>query len=145
MLAANCLIRKRDRSSEAPIDTLTLDSGARHLRRARVTSDGGRDILIDLAEAVFLQDGDALAAGAGQIEIRAAAEALLEIKAADALGLARLAWHLGNRHTAAELTAGAIFIQPDNVLKEMAEGLGATVAAVSRPFQPEAGAYGHSH
>jgi urease accessory protein len=145
MLAANRLVRRRDRGGEGPIDTLTLDSDARHLRRARVTTDGGRDILIDLAGAVFLQHGDALAVEGGQIEIRAAAEALLEIKVTDALALARLAWHLGNRHTAAELTAGAIFIQPDNVLKEMAEGLGATVAAVSRPFHPEAGAYGHSH
>jgi urease accessory protein len=145
MLAANHLIRKRERGGEAPIDTLTLDCDARHLRRARVTTDSGRDILIDLAEAVFLQNGDALAVEGGLIEIRAAAEALFEIKTADALSLARLAFHLGNRHTAAELTAEAIYIQPDNVLKQMAEGLGASVTAVSRAFQPEAGAYGHAH
>ena len=145
MLAANRLIRKPDRRGEAPIDTLTLDSDARHVRRARVTSDGGRDILIDLAEAAFLHNGDALAVEGGVVEIRAAAEALLEIKVTDALSLARLAWHLGNRHTAAELTPGAVFIQPDRVLKEMAEGLGAAVTEVSRAFQPETGAYGHSH
>ncbi len=145
MLAANRLIRSRDRSGEAPIDSLTLDSHKRHLRRARVTSDSGQDILIDLAEAAFLQDGDAVLVEAGLIEIRAAPEPLLAIKVADGLALARLAWHLGNRHMAAELTAAAIFIQPDNVLKEMAERLGATVSPVSRPFQPEAGAYGHAH
>jgi urease accessory protein len=145
MLAANRMIRKPDRGGETPIDSLTLDSDGRHVRRARVTSDGGRDILIDLAEAAFLHNGDALAVEGGVIEIRAAAEPLLEIKVTDALSLARLAWHLGNRHTAAELTPGAIFIQPDCVLKEMADGLGAAVTEVSRPFQPETGAYGHSH
>lgn len=146
MLTASRLIRKADRSAEASFDTLTLDSDGRHLRRARVTSDGGRAVLIDLYEASFMQDGDALAVvEGGLIEIRAAPEQLLEIKTPDALSLARIAWHLGNRHTAVELTPEAIFIQPDHVLQQMAEDLGAGVRPVLRGFKPEAGAYGHAH
>jgi urease accessory protein len=145
MLIANRLIRKQDRSAEAPIDSVTLDSDCRHLRRARAVSDGGQALLIDLNEASFLQQGDALAVEGGLIEIRAAPEELLEIKAENALSLARLAWHLGNRHTPAELTADAIYIQPDHVLQRMAEGLGAAVTSVTRAFQPEIGAYGHGH
>ena len=30
-----------------------------------------------------------------------------------------MAWHLGNRHTPAEITRGAIYIQPDHVLAEL--------------------------
>jgi urease accessory protein len=145
MLIANRLIRKQDRSAEAPIDFLTLDSDRRHLRRARAVSDGGQAVLIDLHEASFLQQGDALAVEGGLIEVRAAPEQLLEIKAHNALSLARLAWHLGNRHTPAEVTADAIYIQPDHVLQHMAERLGAAVTSVVRAFQPEMGAYGHGH
>jgi urease accessory protein len=66
----------------------------------------------------------------------------MEIHATDALALARIAWHLGNRHTPAQITASAILIQPDHVLAEMVEGLGAHVHRVKRPFEPEGGAYG---
>jgi urease accessory protein len=145
MLIANRLIRKQNRTSEAPMDSVTLDSDSRYLRRARAVSDVGQAVLIDLHEATFLQDGDALAVEGGLIEVRAAPEELLEIKAQNALSLARLAWHLGNRHTPAEITADAIYIQPDHVLQHMAEGLGAAVTSVTRAFQPEMGAYGHGH
>jgi urease accessory protein len=145
MLIANRLVRKQDRTAEAPVDSVTLDSGARYLRRTRAVSDGGQAVLIDLHEATFLQEGDALAVEGGLIEVRAAPEELLEIKARNALSLARLAWHLGNRHTQAEITADAIYIQPDPVLRHMAEGLGAAVTPVMRAFQPEMGAYGHGH
>ncbi len=145
MLIATRLIRKHDRGGETPRDSITLDSDGRHLRRARLTSDGGLAVLVDLADASFLQHGDALAVEGGVLEIRAAPEQLLEIIAPDALSLSRLAWHLGNRHTPAELTEGAIFIQPDHVLQEMAKGLGAEVRPVMRAFQPELGAYGHGH
>jgi urease accessory protein len=33
----------------------------------------------------------------------------------------------------------------DHVLAEMVRGLGLTVAAVTAPFEPEGGAYGHHH
>jgi urease accessory protein len=145
MLIASRLIRKQDRTAETPIDSVTLDSDRRHLRRTRAVTDGGQVLLIDLHEASFLQQGDALALEGGLIEVRAAPEQLLEIKAQNALSLARLAWHLGNRHTPAELTADAIYIQPDHVLQHMAEGLGAAVTPVMRAFQPEMGAYGHGH
>jgi urease accessory protein len=61
----------------------------------------------------------------------------------------RIAWHIGNRHTAAEITADAIYIEDDHVLAEMVRGQGGTATPVMRPFQPERGAYehdcGHDH
>lgn len=145
MLVANRLIRKSERNAECAFDSITLDSGGRYHRRIRVTSDGGRDVMIDLKEASFMHHGDALEVEGGLIEVHATPEPLLEITANDALMLARLAWHLGNRHTAAELTNGAIYVQPDHVLEHMIEGLGATVRHVSRTFEPESGAYVHRH
>ena len=76
------------------------------------------------------------------IRVNAAPEPLLRISAPDTLTLSRLAWHIGNRHTPAEITADAVYIQPDHVLAEMVRGLGGAVEDVLRPFEPEGGAYG---
>ena len=66
---------------------------------------------------------------------------MLTITAKDAHHLARLAWHLGNRHVPAAIDADRILIRPDHVLAEMLIGLGAEVAAIEAPFDPEGGAY----
>ena len=103
----------------------------------------GTEFLLDLPEAVALRGGDALVLEDGRLaEVRAATEALMEVTARDPRHLVELAWHIGNRHTPAEITAGAIYIQPDHVLEEMVSGLGAHVHRVKRPFEPEGGAYG---
>jgi urease accessory protein len=145
MLIASKLIKKSHRDGQTPLDSVTLDSEGRYRRRVRVTSDGGRDVLIDLADTVFMHHGDVLECGEGLIEVRAAAEPLLEIKVQHPLAMARVAWHLGNRHTTAELTEDALYIQPDHVLEDMLRRLGAAVAHVTRPFDPEIGAYHHGH
>lgn len=149
---ASSVVRKPDIAGRQAADTITLDRQARHRRRLVMTTDAGRDFLLDLPEATYLADGDALVLDNGEaIQVKAAAEPLLEIHAHDAASLMRIAWHIGNRHTPAEVTADAIYIQPDHVLEEMVIGLGAHVHQVLRPFEPEGGAYGykgsleHSH
>ena len=134
---------KADKLAGRPIvDTITLDRQSRYRRRVLLTTDGGRELLLDLPEATYLADGDGLAVEGGAVLVKAAAEDLPEIHAHDALALATIAWHLGNRHTPAEITRGAIYIQPDHVLAELVEQLGAHVHRVRRPFEPEGGAYG---
>jgi urease accessory protein len=75
--------------------------------------------------------------------VEAAPERLLEIACKDERALARIAWHLGNRHLATELADRIIFIREDHVIAEMVRGLGASVRTVERAFNPEGGAYGH--
>lgn len=142
MLTATQVVRRDRRRSEAVLDTVTLDRQSRYRRRIVLTTDGGRELLLDLPEATYLADGDGLAVAGGLVLVKAAPEPLMEIYAHDALELARIAWHLGNRHTPAEITPAAIYIQPDHVLAEMVTGLGAHVHHVTRPFEPEGGAYG---
>ena len=135
------------------IDTVTLDREARYRRRVAMTTDQGHAFLLDLPEATYLADGDALEIeGRGLVKVVAAVEDLLEVHAASREALARIAWHIGNRHTPAEITADALYIQPDHVLQDMVIGLGAHVHRVRRPFEPEGGAYaqggtahGHDH
>ncbi len=141
-LRASSVLRVGHLAGSEIIDTITLDRQSRYRRRVLLTTDGGRDLLLDLPEATYLAHGDGLAVEGGAVLVKAAAEDLLEIHAHDALALATIAWHLGNRHTPAEITRGAIYIQPDHVLAELVEQLGAHVHRVRRPFEPEGGAYG---
>jgi urease accessory protein len=143
MQRATSVIRISESTGRTPSDTITLARAERHKRRIALKSDQGHAFLLDLAEATYLAHGDALALEDGTlISVVAAAEPLLQIHAHDATALARIAWHIGNRHTPAEVTAHAIYIQPDHVLEEMVIGLGAHVHHVMRPFEPEGGAYG---
>jgi urease accessory protein len=132
---------------ETATDSLTLDFEGRHRRRRRLVTDGGEAVLLDLPNAVAMADGDGLRLeDSGWLRVKAAAEPLLEIRCASPAHLARIAWHLGNRHLAAEVTAEAILIRPDHVIEAMTQGLGAETRHVSAPFQPEGGAYGdHGH
>ena len=141
-LRASSVLRVGQLAGAEIVDTITLDRQSRYRRRVLLTTDGGRDLLHDLPEATYLAHGDGLAVEGGAVLVKAAAEDLLEIHAADALELATIAWHLGNRHTPAEITRGAIYIQPDHVLAELVEQLGAHVHPARRPFEPEGGAYG---
>ena len=143
MLRASHVVRRAEMAGRIAIDTITLDREARYRRRFALTSDRGQAFLLDLPEATYLAHGDALEIeGRGLVKVVAAPEALLEIHAPDATALARIAWHIGNRHTPAQITATAIYIQPDHVLEEMVLGLGAHVHHVQQPFEPEGGAYG---
>ncbi|KAB2849380.1 MAG: urease accessory protein UreE [Hyphomicrobiaceae bacterium] len=143
MIRSTRVLRAGASGEARPSDTITLDREGRHRRRIAMTSDGGRSFLLDLAQATYLGPGDMLALDDGTlIEVKSADEDLLKVEAADAPSLARLAWHVGNRHTPAEITTDALYIKPDHVLADMLRGLGAKVTAERRPFEPEGGAYG---
>ena len=137
--------------SAAAIQSVTLPYDQRHRRRIRMIDDGGDAFLLDLADAVMLSDSDGLILDdGGLIEVRAAAEPVADIQCRDAIMAARIAWHIGNRHTPLQVLGdGALRIADDHVLVAMVAGLGATVTRRDAPFQPEAGAYakghGHSH
>ena len=129
-----------------PADRVTLAYDDRHRRRVAMTSDGGLPFLLDLPKAVVLRHGDALVLEDGRlIEVHARPEPLLEIRARDSHHLARLAWHLGNRHLPAAIEPDRILIRPDHVIAAMLAGLGAAVVEVKAPFDPEGGAYAAGH
>jgi len=133
----------------APADTVVLAYDDRHRRRLAMQGEGGLSFLLDLADATVLAHGDGLVLEDGRmVEVRAKSEPLIVVTARNAHHLARLAWHLGNRHVPAAIEAERILIRPDHVLAEMLTGLGAEVAAIEAPFDPEGGAYflaGHAH
>ncbi len=125
-------------------DVVRLDHDRRTRRRIALTGQSGLSFLLDLAKAPVLVAGDGIRLEDGRIvAVEAASERLLEIACKDERTLARIAWHLGNRHLAAELADRTLYIREDHVIAEMVKGLGASVRSVERPFNPEGGAYGH--
>ncbi|MEF3049313.1 urease accessory protein UreE [Pseudotabrizicola sp. L79] len=121
-------------------DCVVLTYEERLVRRKRLVTVHDEGFLVDLPEVTNLdlywgfrlEDGRA-------IQVIAAEEEVLSVTGPD---LARLAWHIGNRHTPCQIEAGRLVIRQDHVLKAMLEQLGATVVAGSEPFTPELGAYG---
>jgi urease accessory protein len=130
---------------DEPFDVVVLDADQRHIRRKRITLANGEDILVDFEKPVHLEQGDRLVLEDGRVaEVVAAPEDLMEVVARDAGHLVELAWHIGNRHLAAQIAAERILLRRDRIIRAMLEQLGATVRDVTEPFSPEHGAY-HAH
>jgi urease accessory protein len=128
--------------SGEPADTVVLDYDERYRRRVAMTGVRGLGFLLDLPEAAMLRAGDGLELEDGRVvEVVAAPESLIEIRAADAAALTRIAWRLGNRCVPTELRAKSLRIRRDAAVEEMARGLGGALAAIEAPFNPEGGAY----
>jgi len=128
--------------SGVPADSVVLDYDDRHRRRVSMRGMKGLLFLLDLPTAAGLRGGDALVLEDGRlIEVVAAPEPLLEIRFTNALHLARVAWHLGNRHVPTQLLPAMLRVRRDHVIAEMAEHLGAQVMEIEAPFDPEGGAY----
>ena len=127
------------------IDRVVLDADERHRRRIVLTGEQGTQFLLDLDHAVALKDGDGLVLDDGTVvRVAGKPEALIEIEAKSPLDLARLAWHLGNRHTAVQILDGKLRIRRDHVLEQMVAGLGGKFRAIEAPFEPETGAHSHA-
>ena len=106
----------------------------------------GDNVLIDFEKAIKLEDGDCLVLDDGKlVRITSLPEDLLEVHGKDSNHLARLAWHIGNRHLEAQIEPTRILIRPDHVIAKMLEGQGATVSKTREKFSPENGAYAHAH
>lgn len=129
------------------IDSVLIDFDRRHRRRIRLATVSGREIMLDLPQAVRLRHGDGLEVDGGVVRVAARPERLLEIHAHSDSELVRIAWHLGNRHLPVQLSGDRILIREDHVIEAMVEQLGGHVDHVEAAFDPEAGAYagGHSH
>jgi urease accessory protein len=133
-----------------PADVVRLDYDHRTRRRIALAGVGGLEFLLDLANAPVLAAGDGLRLEDGRmVAVETAPERLLEIACRDERSLARIAWHLGNRHLATEIGERVVYIRDDHVIADMVRGLGAEVRSVERAFNPEGGAYGqgagHGH
>jgi len=141
-------------SAEKIDGELVLPFELREKSRLRATLTSGEDVAVFTVRGTVLRNGDLLqgtdTSGTTRIiKITAAQEPTYRVDCNTSRDLLRCAFHLGNRHTQAqvdgEASKGFLRIRKDAVLKEMLEGLGATVTEELAAFEPESGAYGGGH
>lgn len=137
------ILTKRLNHTNFITTTATLDLNTRLKSRAQINLDDGRKAGILLQRGSLLRDNELLTNDDHSeiIKIIAAAERVSTVFTNDALLLARICYHLGNRHVPLQITASWIRYQCDHVLDDMVRRLGATVSANQAPFEPEAGSY----
>jgi urease accessory protein len=124
------------------IDTVILTPGQRRAPRGSMTGVKATHLTFDLPEPVALRGGDLLALDDGNlIEVVAEPEPLIEARAKDLTALARLAWHLGDRHVPVQLFANRLRVRRDPAIEALLTRLGARIVAIEAPFDPEGGAY----
>ena len=125
------------------IDTVILNFAQRSAQKIAVTGVKGGSIEIDLHRPVRLRTDDLLVLDDDTlVEVVAAPEPVIEARAADVAVLARLAWHLGDRHIAAQVLPNRIRVQRDPAIEALLLSLGAKITVIDVPFEPEGGAYG---
>jgi urease accessory protein len=126
------------------MERLALPFELRQKSRLRARLASGEEVGLMLARGSVMRGGDVVKTTDGrEVEIVAANEKLLHIESNQ---IARVAYHLGNRHVPVQIGDGFVRIAQDHVLEELAKKLGARVSHVEAPFEPEAGAYGeHRH
>jgi len=122
---------------------LRLPFDSRQKSRLRTKLVSGEEVALMLPRGEILRGGDLVTASDGRvIEVVAEPEKLLHIESAE---LARVAYHLGNRHVPVQVGKDFLRIAADHVLGEMVKKLGAKMKEVEAPFEPEAGAYSGAH
>jgi urease accessory protein len=118
---------------------LSLAFERRQRSRQRAMLDSGEEIGMVMPRGEVLRGGDRVLASDGRVfEVVSAPERLLHIEAPS---LARIAYHLGNRHVPVQVGEGFLRIAEDHVLENMLRRLGAKVMHIEAPFEPEGGAY----
>ncbi len=134
------------------VDSVILDLAQRRAQRGTIVGLDGQSYQLDLAAPVTLRMGDRLVLEDGtHVEVVAEAEPLIEARAADLEALARISWHLGDRHVPVEILPNRLRLRPDPAVETLLAALGAKVVAIEAPFNPEGGAYligpsgGHRH
>jgi urease accessory protein len=129
---------------------LVLPFELREKSRLHARLASGEEVAVFTLRGTVLRNGDLLRGDDDRVvRIVAAKEATYRVECNTPRELLRCAFHLGNRHTQAQVGgdthAGYLRIRKDAVLKDMLEGLGATVTEEDAPFEPESGAYGGGH
>ena len=123
-------------------DTVILDYAHRSAQQMAVTGVKGTALTIDLHAPGRLRTDDLLELEDGRlIEVVAAPEPLIEARATDVAALARLAWHLGDRHIPVQVLPNRIRAQRDPAVEALLTSLGVKLAQIEAPFEPEGGAY----
>src|SRR2546423_10503949 len=136
------VVRVVEASHGAPIDSVILKADERRIQTGHLTGVNGTLIGVMLPESTLLRNGDALELDDGSIvEVVIEPEPLVEIRGNDLIHLARLAWHLADRHVPGEGLSNRLATRRDPALEGLLQKLDARLTPIEAPFDPEGGAY----
>jgi urease accessory protein len=142
MPRATRVLTAAERRGDPVIDTLILSFAQRQAHKGFVFGINGTCVELDFPQSARLHTDDALVLDDGRlVEVVAEPEPLIEVRAADLAALARLAWHLGDRHVPVQVLDRRLRLKRDPAIEILLEGLGAKIVAIDAPFEPEGGAY----
>lgn len=140
------VLKSADSPNGPVADTVLLDYAQRCGGSIEVKGVRGGVYAFAFDEAVRLRTDDRLQLDDGRLlEVVAAPEPLIEARAADLAGLARLAWHLGDRHVPVQVLTNRVRVRREAGVETLLKTLGAKIAAIEAPFDPEGGAYASAH
>ncbi|NGZ25466.1 MAG: urease accessory protein UreE [Magnetococcales bacterium] len=140
------ILRQPSTPHAQPVLHLSLTWQQRAGSRVQIVGPTGEPIQICLPHGHFLRHGDVLQAEDGRIiQVEATSERLLRVTAHHPLQLARLAYHLGNRHATVEIGMNYLQFLPDDLLVHLVTALGGVCEEVVAPFTPERGSVSSSH
>lgn len=137
-------------SGAAPTLRLPLTADQRTSLRGRRLSACGRELLLQLPRGAALVPGEWLEGenGTPLVQVEAAPERVLRVRATTPLTLLQAAYHLGNRHVGLQVCEAELRLLADPVLEELLRQRGLQLDYLVAPFLPEGGAYatgGHRH
>jgi urease accessory protein len=142
MLRVVRVVSSAQSDSARHIDSVMLAPDQRRLQSAHLTGVKGTPIGLMLPEPVMLRMGDAFELDDGSlVDIVIEPEPLIEVRGNDLTHLARLAWHLGDRHVPVQVLPNRLRLRRDAALEAMLAALGARLTPIEAPFDPEGGAY----
>ncbi len=149
MPRATRVLKASERGSANVLDTLILPYAQRQAQKGFLFGLRGTCVELDLPEPVRLRTDDALVLDdGGLVEVVAEPEPLIEARAENIQALARLAWHLGDRHVAVQVLERRLRVRREQAVEDLLAALGAKLVPIEAPFEPEGGAYdgaGHAH
>jgi urease accessory protein len=146
MLRVVRVIRSTDGDAARLRDSVVLGPDQRRIQTGHLTGVNGTAIGFMLPEPALLRSGDALELDDGSlVDVVIEPEPLLEVRGNDLTHLARLAWHLGDRHVPVQILNNWLRLRRDGALEAMLTALGARLTPIEAPFDPEGGAYATPH
>jgi urease accessory protein len=129
----------RDRKA---VDTAILTLDHRRMHQGDVCTAKGERIVLDLAPPVWLHTDDALVLDDGRlIDIVAAPEPLLEVRAADGPTFLRIAWLLGDHHVPTQILRLRLRTRNQPTVAALLSQHAIETIEIEAPFDPEGGAY----
>jgi urease accessory protein len=127
-----------ERGDNSPADTLVLPFAQRRAHKGFLFGLKGTCVELDFAEPVLLRTDDVLALDDGRfVEVVAEPEPVIEVRLADALALARLAWRLGDRHIPVQILERRARVRREPSAETFLESLGIKMTVIEAPFEPD--------